>query len=198
MKKLKFLCLFLFLFLNLVISFPVISEASQVDFGWSVPEYFLYNEGSEDEKKYLIRVFSIRNTIDKEITVPVATLLLTDTDKYYEAKYIPEIAEKVSEDGETYLSSDEMKGEYGLGATRKGIAIFEDIDPYAQKINIFMTGLSHFFFWRWRLSDCSYKITYKRSGSKWILEEHGFSKDNSHRNYVDKFKGAQPDINYWP
>ncbi|MHC4321325.1 MAG: hypothetical protein ACYST3_03510 [Planctomycetota bacterium] len=196
MKKLKYLCLFLFL--NLVVSFPVISEASQVDFGWSVPEYFSENNGSDDEKKYLIWVFSIRNTIDEEITVPVATLLSTDTDKYYEAKYIPEIAEKISEDGEKYLSSDKMKGEYGPGVTRKGLAVFEDIDPYAQKINIFMTGLSHFFFWRWRLSDYSYKITYKRSGSKWILEEHGFSKDNSHRNYIDKFKGAQPDINYWP
>jgi len=196
MEKLKYLCMFLFL--NLFILFPVISEASQVDFGWSVPEYFSENEGTEDAKKYLIWVFSIRNTLDEGITVPVATLLSTDTEKYYEPKYIPEIVEKVSEDGETYLSSDKMKGEYGPGSTRKGIAIFEDIDPYAQKINIYMTGLSHFFFWRWRLSDYSYKITYKRSGSKWILEEHGFSKDNSHRDYVDKFKGAQPDINYWP
>ena len=137
MKKLKCLCLFLFL--NLVVSFPVTSEASQVDFGWSVPEYFSENEGSEDEKKYLIWVFSIRNTIEEEITVPVATLLSTDTDKYYEAKFIPEIAKKVSEDGEIYLSSDKMKGEYGPGVTRKGIAIFEDVDPYAQKINIYMT-----------------------------------------------------------
>lgn len=196
MEKLKYMCLFLFL--NLAISFPVTSDASQVDFGWGTPEYFLHNKGLEDEKKYLIWVYSIHNTIDQKISVPVATLLSTDTDKYYEAEYIPEIAEKVSEDGEKYLSPDEMKGDYDPGVTRKGIAIFEDIDPYAQKINIFMTGLSHFFFWRWRLSDCSYKITYKRSGSKWVLEEHGFSKDNSHRNYVDKFKGAQPDINYWP
>ncbi len=196
MEKLKYLCLFLFL--NLIISFPVTSDASQVDFGWGTPEYFLHNKGLEDEKKYLIWVYSIHNTIDQKISVPVATLLSTDTDKYYEAEYIPEIAEKVSEDGEKYLSPDEMKGDYDPGVTRKGIAIFEGIDPYAQKINIFMTGLSHFFFWRWRLSDCSYKITYKRSGSKWVLEEHGFSKDNSHRNYVDKFKGAQPDINYWP
>jgi len=185
------------MFFNLLIFFPVTSDASQVDFGWSTPEYFLYDEDSEEEKKYLIWVFSIRNTINEKIVVPVATLLSTDTDKYYEAKYIPEIAEKVSEDGERYLSSDKMKGEYDPGVTRKGIAIFEDIDPYAQKINIFMTGLSHFFFWRWRLTDYSYKITYKRSGSKWILEDHGFSKDNSHRNYVDKFKGVQPDI-YWP
>jgi len=104
MKKLKYLCLFLFL--NLVISIPLTSDASQVDFGWSVPEYFSTDDGSEDKKKYLIWVFSIRNTIDKEITVPVATLLSTDTDKYYEPKYIPEIAEKVSEDGEKYLSSE--------------------------------------------------------------------------------------------
>ncbi|MBT3880136.1 MAG: hypothetical protein HON76_16965 [Candidatus Scalindua sp.] len=196
MKILKCLCLLLFL--NLAIFFPVTSDASQVDFGWSTPEYFSHNKNPEDEKKYLIWVFSIKNTIDQEITVPVATILSTDTDKYYEAKYIPEIAGKVSEDGERYLSPDKMKGDYGPGVSRKGIAIFEDIDPYAQKINIFMTGLSHFFFWRWRLSDYSYKITYKRSGSKWILEEHGFSKDNSHRDYVDKFKGAQPEINYWP
>ena len=196
MKILKCLCLLLFL--NLAIFFPVTSDASQVDFGWSTSEYFSHNKNPEDEKKYLIWVFSIKNTIDQEITVPVATILSTDTDKYYEAKYIPEIAGKVSEDGERYLSPDKMKGDYGPGVSRKGIAIFEDIDPYAQKINIFMTGLSHFFFWRWRLSDYSYKITYKRSGSKWILEEHGFSKDNSHRDYVDKFKGAQPEINYWP
>ncbi len=44
-------------------------------------------------------------------------------------EYIPEIAEKVSEDGEKYLSPDEMKGDYGPGVTRRCIAIFEDIDP---------------------------------------------------------------------
>jgi len=196
MKKLMYLCLFLFL--NLVVFFPVTTDASPVDFGWSIPEYFPHNKGLEDEKKYLIWVYSIRNTKEEKITIPVETLLSTDTGKYYEAKYIPEIAEKVSEDGEMYISSGKMSGEYDPGVTRMGIAVFEDIDPDAQKINIYMTGLSHFFFWRSRLSENSYKITYKRSGSKWILEEHGFSKDSSHRNYVDKFKGAQPDINYWP
>ena len=196
MKKLKYLCLFLFIYL--VVFFPVISDGSEIDFGWSVPEYFSENEGTEDAKKYLIWAFSIGNTIDKEISVSVSTMLKTDTGKYYEAKYIPEIAEKVSEDGGKYLSTDKMKGEYGPGVTRKCVAVFEDIDPYAQKINIFMTGLSHFFFWRSRTSEYSYKITYKRSGSKWRLEDHGFSKDRSHINHVDKFKGTQPDINYWP
>ncbi len=195
MKKLKYLCLFLFIYL--IAFFSVISEGSEIDFGWSVPEYFSDDKGTEDEKRFLIWVFSIGNTIDKTISVSVATLLSTDTGKYYEAKYIPEIAEKISKDGEKYLSPDKMKGEYDPGATRIGIAVFEDIDPDARKINIYMAGLSH-FFWRTRLPDNSYKITYKRSGSKWILEEHGFSNDSLHRNHVDKFKGAQPGINYWP
>ena len=151
------------------------------------------------KRNYLIWVFSIRNTIDTEITVPVATLLSTDTDKYYEAKYIQEIAEKVSKDGEKVHKSRQNERRIWSGGYQKVcIAVFEDIDPYAQKINIYMTGLSHFFFWRSRTSDYSYKITYKRSGSKWRLEEHGFSKDRSHINYVDRFKGVQPDINYWP
>ena len=51
----------------LVISFPVISEAAQIDFAWSTPEFLSYRKDSEDEKKYLIWCYSIRNTIDKEI-----------------------------------------------------------------------------------------------------------------------------------
>jgi len=97
----------------LVISFPLISEAAQIDFAWSTPEFLSYRKDSEDEKKYLIWCYSIRNTIDKEITVPIASLLTTDTKKYYEDKYIPEIAEKVSEGVEKYISADEMKGEFG-------------------------------------------------------------------------------------
>ncbi len=194
MDKLTFLFIFLF-FANL---FSPIVDASQVDFAWSTPENFVHKKETRDGKKYLIWVYSIRNTIDETIEIPVATLLSTDTEKFYEPIYIPEIATIVSEGKDTYISSNEMKGEYSPGVTRKGIAIFEDIDPYAKKINIFMTGLSHYFFWRWRLSDYSYKITYKKSGNNWFLEEHGFSKDNSHRNHVDKFKGLEPDINYWP
>ncbi len=188
----------LFIFLIITILYSMTAEASQVDFAWSTPENLVHKKDTEEEKKYLIWVYTLSNTIDKTIEIPVATLLSTDTEKYYEPKYIPEIATIVSEGKEDYISPDEMKGEYSPGVTRKCIAIFEDIDPYAQKVNIFMTGLSHYFFWRWRLSDYSYKITYKKSGNKWLLEEHGFSKDNSHRNHVDKFKGTPPDINYWP
>ncbi len=177
-----------FLCFILVISFPVISEASQIDFAWSTPEFLSYKKDSEDERKYLIWCYSIRNTIDKEITVPIATLLTTDTKKYYKDEYIPEIAEKVSDGVGEYISADEMKGILDPGVTKKGIAIFENIDPNAKKINIFVTGLSHLLFWKLGQVDYAYKITYRKSGNKWIPEEHGFSKDSSHRNYTDEFK----------
>ncbi len=178
----------LFLFSLFVLSFSITSEASQVDFSWSTPESLTYKKDSEDEKKYIVWMYSVKNTTDNKIVVPIETFLKTDTQKNYEDKYIPDIVSKYSKGNEKYISAGEMKGEFGPGVTKKGIAIFEDIDPYAQKINIYVTGLTHFFFWRWRLVDYSYKITYKRSGDSWTLDEHGISKDTSHRNYADKFK----------
>ncbi|KAA3607657.1 MAG: hypothetical protein D8M57_10465 [Candidatus Scalindua sp. AMX11] len=168
-----------------VISFPFISQASQVDFSWSVPEKITYKMDSGEEKEYIIWFYSIRNTTDKEILVPVETFLTTDTQKNYTDIFIEEVVSTVTEGENKYMTAHEMKGEFGPGVTKNGVALFEDIDPYALEINIFVTGLSHFFFWRWRMVDYSYKITYKKSGTKWFLVEHGFSKDSSHRNSSD-------------
>jgi len=177
-----------FLFFIFAFSISVELEASQIDFSWSTPENFVYKEDSGDEKRYIVWFYSIENTIDKTILVPIEAFLNTDTQKSYEDKYIPDIVSKASKGNEEYMSAKDIKGEFGPRVIKKGVAVFEDVDPYAKKINIFATGLSHFFFWRWRMVDCSYKITYKKSGNKWILVEHGFSKDTSHRNYADKFK----------
>ena len=169
----------------LVFFTPQVSEASQIDFGWSVPENILHDKDSEGGKKYIIWFYSIKNTTDKKILVPVETFLTTDTEKNYEDKFIEEVVSAVTKEDKEYMSAKDMKGEFGPGVTKKGVALFEDVDPYAQNINIFVTGLSHFFFWRWRMIDYSYKITYKKSGNTWVLVEHGFSKDTSHRNYSD-------------
>ena len=55
------------------------------------------------------------------------------------------------------------KGELAPKATKHCVAMFEDVDPKARRLDIFVTGISHFFFWRWRMVDYSYKITYERS-----------------------------------
>lgn len=177
-------------FLLFIITFfvSVTSEASQIDFSWSTPENFVFKNDNGEEKTYIVWLYSIKNTTDKKILVPIETFLNTDTQKGYKDKFITEIVSQIAKSNEGIMSAEDMKGEFEPGITKKGIAIFEEIDPYARKINIFATGLSHFFFWRWRLVDCSYVITYKKSGDKWILEDHGFNKDTSHRNFTDKFK----------
>lgn len=174
-----------FLFFCLVFIISISSEASQVDFGWSIPENFVYKDSSGDEKTYIVWFYSITNTTDKEILVPVATFLNTDTNESYEDKYIPEIISKFAEEDEVYMRASEMRGKFGPGVTKKGVAVFEDISPYAQKINISTTGLSRFFFWRRHSVEYSYDIIYKKSRKKWKLVEHGFLKDTSHRNLAD-------------
>lgn len=176
---------YIFLVFTFIISLT--AEASQVDFSWSMPKNVMYKKDSV-EKRYIVWFYSIRNTTDKKILVPIEAFLSTDTEKNYKDNYISEIVSMVSEEGEYYMHSEEMKGEFLPGETKKGVAIFEDVDSYAQKVNIFATGLSHFFFWRWRLVDYSYRITFKKSGDKWILGVHGFSKDCTHRDFADKFK----------
>ncbi|MDR4505311.1 MAG: hypothetical protein MRK01_11060 [Candidatus Scalindua sp.] len=168
-----------------VISFALVSEASQVDLSWSVPENISYKKDSEEGKEFIIWFYSIKNTTDKEILVPVETFLTTDTQKNYADIFIEEVVSTVAEGDKEYMPALEMKGEFGPGVAKQGVALFEDVDPYARKIDIFVTGLSHFFFWRWRMVDCSYKITYEKAGKKWRLVEHGFSKDSSHRNFSD-------------
>lgn len=167
------------------ISFTLASEASQVDFSWSEPENISYKKDSEEEKEFIIWFYSIKNTTEKEILVPVETFLTTDTQKNYADIFIEEVVSTVSKGEKGYMTAQEMKGEFGPGVAKQGVALFGNVDPYARKINIFVTGLSHFFFWRWRMVDCSYKITYEKSGNKWRLVEHGFSKDSSHRNFSD-------------
>ena len=63
------------------------------------------------------------------------------------------------------------------------MAIFEDIDSKAKRLDIFVTGIAHFFFWWWGMVDYSYKITYEKEQDYWKLNEHGMTKDASHRLY---------------
>jgi hypothetical protein len=118
-----------FLFFIFTFSISVALEASQIDFSWSTPENFVYKEDSVDEKTYIVWFYSIRNTTDKKILVPIETFLNTDTQKSYEDKYIPDIISKVSEGSEEYMSAKDMKGEFGPGVTQSGVSVFEDIDP---------------------------------------------------------------------
>ena len=179
----------------LVMGITQIASASQLDFSWSSPKNYMHNKGTVAETKYIIWFYNLGNTTDKPILVPIEVFLMTDTVEKHLDAYYPEIMEHVAKldddykEGKKYQYAAIAKGELAPMATKHCVAMFEDVDPKAKRLDIFVTGISHFFFWRWRMIDYSYKITYEREFDRWKLIEHGMSKDSSHRAYEFETRG---------
>lgn len=175
--------------LLLLICIPQVSKASQLDFSWNAPRTYVHNKGTGGEVRYIIWFYNLGNTIEKPILVPIEIFLMTDTGEKYLDVYYPEIMEHVAKldddykEGRKYQYAAIAKGELSPKTTKHCVAMFEDVDPRAKRLDIFVTGISHFFFWRWRMIDYSYKITYEREFDRWKLIEHGMTKDASHRSY---------------
>lgn len=173
----------------LIISIARIGSASQLDFSWSAPKTYTHNKGTGGEVRYIIWFYNLGNTTEKPILVPIEVFLMTDTGEKRLDVYYPEIMEYVSKldddykEGKKYQYAAIAKGELSPKITKHCVAMFEDIDPNAKRLDIFVTGISHFFFWRWRMVDYSYKITYEKEQDHWKLIEHGMTKDASHRSY---------------
>ena len=173
----------------LLLGVSQVSSASQLDFSWSAPKTYVHNKGTGGEAGYIIWFYNLGNTIDQPILVPIEVFLMTDTGGKHLDTYYPEIMEQVAKldedykEGKKYQYAAIAKGELATRATKHCVAMFEDVDPQAKRLDIFVTGISHFFFWRWRMVDYSYKITYEKEQDRWKLIEHGMSKDASHRSY---------------
>ncbi len=181
--------LFIFGLLLLSISIVRVSSASQLDFSWNAPKTYVHNKGTGGEVQYIIWFYNLGNTIDQPILVPIEVFLMTDTGENYLDTYYPEIMEHVAKldvdhkEGKKYQFAAIAKGELAPKSTKHCVAMFEDVDPKARRLDIFVTGISHFFFWRWRMIDYSYKITYEREQDYWKLIGHGMTKDTSHRSH---------------
>ena len=173
----------------LILSMPRIVSASQLDFSWSAPKTYVHNKGTGGEVLYIIWFYNLGNTIERPILVPIEVLLTTDTGAKYVDAYYPEIMDNVAKldddykEGKKYQYAAIAKGELAPRTTKHCVAMFEDVDPKARRLDIFVTGISHFFFWRWRMVDYSYKCTYEKEQDHWKLIEHGMTKDASHRSY---------------
>ncbi|MDQ1272081.1 MAG: hypothetical protein QG591_711 [Planctomycetota bacterium] len=173
----------------LILSMSQIVSASQLDFSWSAPKTYVHNKGTGGEVLYIIWFYNLGNTIERPILVPIEVLLTTDTGAKYVDAYYPEIMDNVAKldddykEGKKYQYAAIAKGELAPRTTKHCVAMFEDVDPKARRLDIFVTGISHFFFWRWRMVDYSYKCTYEKEQDHWKLIEHGMTKDASHRSY---------------
>ncbi|HHT9118889.1 MAG TPA: hypothetical protein ACFYD1_09660 [Candidatus Hypogeohydataceae bacterium YC38] len=167
--------------LTLLGVFSTPAWARQCDLEWQTPKKVAY-EGTN----YILWFYQIKNNAQENILVPIEVFLATDTGGRYVDRYQPEVEAQVSPKESAsgrYENSFTMAGEFLPGQTKKAIAYFENVDEDAREIYIYVTGLSHYFFWRWRKVESSYRITYRRAGEGWELVEHGFTKDTTHRDY---------------
>lgn len=166
-----------------------LTNASQLDFSWSAPKTYIHNKDTGGEVMYIIWFYNLGNTIEKPISVPLEVFMMTDTGEKYLDTYYPEMMEHVAKldddnkEGKKYQNATITRGELPPKTIKHYVAMFEDIDQKARRLDIFVTGISHFFFWRWRMVDYSYKITYEKEQNYWKLIEHGMTKDASHRAY---------------
>lgn len=172
-----------------------VSHASQLDFSWSAPKTYVHNKDTGGETRYIVWFYNLGNTTDQPILVPIEVFLMTDTGEKYLDAYYPEIIEHAAKldeahkEGTKYQYAAIAKGELAPRTTKHCVAMFEDVDPKAKRLDVFVTGISHFFFWRWRMIDYSYKITYEREFDRWKLIEHGMTKDSSHRAHEFETRG---------
>ncbi|HHT9152959.1 MAG TPA: hypothetical protein ACFYEM_05425 [Candidatus Hypogeohydataceae bacterium YC40] len=154
---------------------------TQCELEWQTPKNVTY-QGLD----YVVWFYEITNNTEQPITVPLEVFLATDTGGKYMDRYHPGVEKiLVGEEG-GYRHALTIAGQFGPHEKKKAIAYFEDVDKNAKELYIYVTGLSHFFFWRWRMVDYSYRIVYKKSESGsggWNLVEHGFNKDATHKDY---------------
>ena len=184
MKAKMLVCGFLYL-----LGVSQVSSASQLDFTWNAPKTYVHNKGTGGEVRYIIWFYNLGNTIDQPILVPIEVFLMTDTGEIISIHIIQKswsmwqnwmwIIKKAKSISSLLLQRENLLPK----STKHCVAMFEDVDPKARRLDIFVTGISHFFFWRWRMINYSYKITYEREQDYWKLIEHGMTKDSSHRSY---------------
>ncbi|MGQ3684213.1 MAG: hypothetical protein ACUBOA_04235 [Candidatus Loosdrechtia sp.] len=183
--RLKILLVGLFVFLSM----SHVTSASPLDFSWSAPVTYIHNKGTGGEVRYIIWFYTLGNKSEKPIVVPIKIFLVADTGEGYPDVYYPEIMKHVAGLDDDYREDKKYqyafiaKGEMAPKAHKYCVAMFEDVDTKAKRLDIFVTGISHFFLWRGRQADYSYKITYEKEQDKWKLIEHGISKDTSYRIY---------------
>ena len=171
--------------LGLIISLMLLSiklcGASAIDLSWSAPTSI----ETGDNSSAVVWHYYIENNSTNALEIPVYLHLITSNEVRHDDSYNKAIFDKAAKDddnGKGYAHSTTLPEKLGPGKREKCMAVFENIDPEAKKIDIYVLGLRHFSFWRPAMREYIYRITYKRSlKNSWRLIEHDFSKDTKAR-----------------
>ncbi|MEK7449326.1 MAG: hypothetical protein AAB019_07560 [Planctomycetota bacterium] len=136
----------------------------ELEFTNQTPELFTYVDSTGDKKNYWYLVYTILNRTEKPIRLAIDICIKTDTNKYYQDIWHPLIEDQMISNEEKlgglplgvqkirikelkeelkYLNCKEIrdKKEIKPGETIKGIAVFKELDPRANELEVMVGGL---------------------------------------------------------
>lgn len=99
----------------------------------------------ENDKRveYTYVVYDVANNTTQEVEFYPCFQIETDSGKVYTAGAWPKIEERVAERfGKDILGSREMAGLVKPSETRRGVAVFKNIDAAADRLTLFVSGLT--------------------------------------------------------
>ncbi len=158
-------------------------KAVSIDLSWSVPENIEFENSRGNNSVYLVWRYSVKNLKENAARAPINIFLNTDTDIEVEDVFNGKLIKSLSERDKIekkYDHATTIQGDIAPNETKNCLAIFENVDPDAKKVYIYIMGLRRVAVWRSPTKDNFYRITYKRSSKLgWRLIEHGFFKDTA-------------------
>jgi len=169
----KYILSFLFFVLLLV---PIQLDAKDnLSMVWGDPQDYIYADLLGSKKKAVVWFYQISNKTGEKQTAYINITLVTDTGKQYDDTWSPLVEVKLlGKEHEQYEDCLTMGGDFYNGVTKKGMAVFPNVDPGSTEIMIYVSGLADSYWRENNLVQSVYKITYKRSNNKWTKLKHGW------------------------
>jgi len=92
---------------------------------------------------YTYVTYTITNRSLRDVDIVPLVSLVTDTHKTYYAQTVPAVKALIErKEGAALKSNSEMMGPINRGGTRRGVAIFRNVDLTAKRWDIYLEGLS--------------------------------------------------------
>jgi len=132
--------------------------ASSLDFGWGPP----VEVRSRSQTRYLVWPIQISNPGPGKLTPTLEIVAVTDTGKQYAAQQAATVSVPVS--AGQVVSMAALQTAIFPSATRRAAVVFEQFDPHARVVHLYVGGLTQAALSR---SSPYLHVTYVRSGSGW-------------------------------
>ena len=153
-----------------LVSFQGPAFATALDFGWGEP-VLVHNAQKKDGGNFLAWPIQIDNNTGQRLVPHLDIVAVTDTRKQYHSDPSQRAWARVLD--KEVMSVSNLEKDFFPMASRKAVAVFENVDPKARMIHFYVGGLVKSA--SPEVEKMTYlRITYSRVLSRWEWQETSF------------------------